>query len=130
MANLELAFAHPSPRSFKEVKNEEINFTKHKKNPASTPMLKVVQTKISLKAKSPPPANGMVIREPSPNFGRPTTLEVVGAGAGNEKVVEPPSKVKPTSNQAFSSYKTTQLGSASGEKRPSSDSKSRLAKKQ
>ncbi|KAL2488275.1 hypothetical protein Fot_41567 [Forsythia ovata] len=45
----------------------KINFTKPKKNhtPTSTP--KVVQTKISLKAKSPLPVKGVVIKEPSPN---------------------------------------------------------------
>ncbi|KAL2545314.1 hypothetical protein Fot_14547 [Forsythia ovata] len=89
----------------------KINFTKPKKNPTHDPTPKVVQTKISMKAKSPPPVKGVVIKEPSPNFGRPTQDEV--SNKGKKKAVEPPPKVKPTSKQAPSSSKTTQLGSSS-----------------
>ncbi|KAL2489270.1 Uncharacterized protein Fot_42562 [Forsythia ovata] len=105
----------------------KINFTKPKKNhaPVSTP--KVVQTKITLKAKSPPPIKGVVINEPSPNSVRLTTDEV--AGKGEEKVAEPPPKVKPTSEQAHFSSKAAQLGSHLGEKRSSTDSMSSRVKK-
>ncbi|KAL2558797.1 Uncharacterized protein Fot_03536 [Forsythia ovata] len=58
----------------------KINFTKPKKNPTSAPTPKMVQTKISLKAKSPPPAKGVVIKEPSPNSERPAQEKVSGKG--------------------------------------------------
>ncbi|KAL2544733.1 hypothetical protein Fot_13966 [Forsythia ovata] len=108
------------------VGGARINFSKPKKNRTSDPTPKVVQTKISLKAKIPPSANGVLTKEPSPNFGWPTTEEVVGKG--KEKVVKPSPKVKPSSSHSPSSSKTTQLGSSSGEKRPSSDSKAALQK--
>ncbi|KAL2514548.1 Uncharacterized protein Fot_28519 [Forsythia ovata] len=113
------------PRFYGELR--KINFTKPKKNLTYVSTPKVVQTKISLKAKSPPPTNGVVNKEPSPNSVRPTQNEV--SGKGKEKVMEPPPKVKPTSKQAHSSSKTAQLGSSLGEKRPSSDSISSPAKK-
>ncbi|KAL2545338.1 hypothetical protein Fot_14571 [Forsythia ovata] len=105
----------------------KINFTKPKKNPtpASTP--KVVQTKISLKTKSPSLVKEVVIKEPSPNFVRPTQVEV--SGKDKEKAVEPPPKVKSTSKLVPSVSKIAQLGSSSGEKRSSSDRRSRPAKK-
>ncbi|KAL2505869.1 Uncharacterized protein Adt_21490 [Abeliophyllum distichum] len=96
--------------------------------PSPAPTLKVVQTKISLKAKSLLPAKGVVIREPSPNPGRPTAIEM--EGKGKEKFVEPPPKVKPTSSQLLSFSETTKPGSSSREKRQLSNSRSSLAKKQ
>ncbi|KAL2552597.1 Uncharacterized protein Fot_06216 [Forsythia ovata] len=78
-----------------------------KKNPTFDATPKVIQTKMSLKAKNPQPAKGVVIKEPSPNSGRPTVEEVVGKGE-----------------------ETTQLGSSSGERRLSSNSSARPAKKQ
>ncbi|KAL2515105.1 hypothetical protein Fot_29076 [Forsythia ovata] len=75
----------------------KINFTKPKKNPTPALTHKVMQNKISLKAKSPPPTNGVVIKEPSHNSGRPTTDEVLGKD--KEKIVEPPPKAKLTSNK-------------------------------
>ncbi|KAL2483184.1 hypothetical protein Fot_44628 [Forsythia ovata] len=87
----------------------------------------MVQTKISLKAKSTAPIKGVVIKEHSPNSGRPIVDEV--ASNDKEKAVEPLPKVKPTLNQALSSSKTTKLGTSLGEKRPSLDSKSSPAKK-
>ncbi|KAL2520341.1 hypothetical protein Fot_24264 [Forsythia ovata] len=98
-----------------------------KKNPTPALIPKMVQTKISLTVNSPPPAKGVVIKEPSPNSGRPTGDKV--SGKGKEKTVEPPPKVKPTLKQAPSFSKTTQLGSSSGEKRWSSDSRSSPTKK-
>ncbi|KAL2527993.1 Small ubiquitin-related modifier [Forsythia ovata] len=62
-----------------EIKTK-INFTKPKKNLAPAPIPKVVHTKISLKGKSPAPVKGVVIREPSPNSGRPIGEQVLGKG--------------------------------------------------
>ncbi|KAL2557398.1 hypothetical protein Fot_02137 [Forsythia ovata] len=67
------------------------------------------------------------VKEPSPNSGRPTQDEV--PNKGKEKVVEPPPKVKQTSEQVHSSSKGVQLGSSSGRKRPFSDSRSSPTKK-
>ncbi|KAL2553237.1 UDP-glucose/GDP-mannose dehydrogenase [Forsythia ovata] len=73
------------------------NFARAKKNPIATSEAspRVIQMKHSQKAKSPPPAKGIVIKEPSPNTGRPTIEEVVGKGRG--KAEKPPQKAKHTS---------------------------------
>ncbi|KAL2557807.1 hypothetical protein Fot_02546 [Forsythia ovata] len=101
--------------------------TKSRKNPAPSSTPKVVQTKIFQKTKNPPPAKGVVIKEPSPSSRKPTTDEV--AGKDKEKVMEPPPKVKTTSKQAHSSSKVVQLESISGKKRPPPNSRSSPAKK-
>ncbi|KAL2471278.1 hypothetical protein Adt_39414 [Abeliophyllum distichum] len=105
----------------------QINLTKSKKNYVPTLTPKVVQTKITLKANSPPPAKGVLIQEPSPNPARSTTDKVVEKGKG--KVVEPPPKVKSTSTQVPSSSKAAPPGSHLGEKMSSSDSRSSPVKK-
>ncbi|KAL2489182.1 Uncharacterized protein Fot_42474 [Forsythia ovata] len=99
-----------------------INFTKSRKNPTPSPTPKGRQTKISLKAKSPPPVMGVVIKDPSPDSVKPTQDEV--SSKGKENAVEPPPNVKSTSKLALFSSKVAQLGSSLGEKRPSLDSRS------
>ncbi|KAL2526428.1 hypothetical protein Adt_11482 [Abeliophyllum distichum] len=64
--------------TFRGIFAAKINFTKMKKNPVPAPAHKTVQTKISLKVKSPPLAKEVVIKEPSPNSVRPTQDEVLG----------------------------------------------------
>ncbi|KAL2499666.1 hypothetical protein Adt_25216 [Abeliophyllum distichum] len=68
-----------------------IKFTKSKKSSAPVLTPKAVQTKITLKAKSPPLAKRVVIQEPSPIFVRLTTNKFVGKG--KDKVVEPLPKI-------------------------------------
>ncbi|KAL2520375.1 Uncharacterized protein Fot_24298 [Forsythia ovata] len=99
-----------------------INFSQPKKNPSSKP--NVVNTKLLIKAKI---AKGVVIREPSPNTSRPIADDVVGKD--NEKAVEPPSKVKPSSSHPISFSRTTQPGPSLGEKKTSSDTRASPVKK-
>ncbi|KAL2505578.1 Uncharacterized protein Adt_21199 [Abeliophyllum distichum] len=82
----------------------KINFSRSKKNPTFEHSPKVVQMKLLLKAKSLSLANGVVIREPSPNAGRPAVKEV--ASKGKEKAEEPSQKAKHSSNSLPSSSKT------------------------
>ncbi|KAL2486965.1 hypothetical protein Adt_31721 [Abeliophyllum distichum] len=102
----------------------KIIFSKPKKNPTLASASKTM--KITSGEKSLPPSREVVILEPSRTSVMPTQDEILGRA--KEKVVGPPPKVKPIP-KSIPPPRDAQLGSSSGEKRPSSDNKPGPAKR-